>query len=88
MTAGNFVDRDFNLVLLLRNSILINGVTFDDILLQNGGRPLSECRCFSGIDTIADRDDCIQVIELYLPDNPPIAFQSNLFHFGTSCHLD
>ena len=52
--------------LLFRNSITIDYVPFEHILLEDRGSPLSEGGCFSRINPIANRNYSIKIIELYI----------------------
>ena len=69
----------------LFESVVIHHKSLTDEFVEDTGRPLAEAGCFCGIDSIADRDDSIEIIEFHELRN--FATESSIydcFHFGNS----
>ena len=71
--------------LSLFQPIVVQDKPLADIFIQHLRRPLTEVRGFGRVDTIADRDDGIEVVEIHiffhLSAETPI---HDCFHFGNS----
>ena len=70
---------------LLFTDSLIHRISLDEILLENGIRPLAETHTPHRIDTITNRDNHIKIIIRNRSYYLSIAFRTNLCIFCTSC---
>lgn len=72
-------------MLALLEPLVFHDEALDDELAEGFGGPDAELGGLVAVDPVADSDDGVEVVVLHLPDNLPVAFGANYFHFGNSC---
>ncbi len=64
-------------LLQISQAVLVDGVTLQDVVAKNAGRPDAKLGAAFGVDAIADGDDGIEVEELDKPGHRPLALYLN-----------